>query len=287
MFGAFGAEPWLSNAHARPVEYEQLVHFGIVGTAIPPWSILSLDEVVSATSTLHRATPDQKLVVFARRGDTEQMACWEADSTTGQVMLCTSYPTGETSVQHPTHTFWGWFRSVVDVFVENEGRQGLPPSSDSQEVAQRFPGRPQLPLLRAVGGTNRTFAITRKSDWLDNVTIDPWYLLLQARLLTSSNWFPWRFLPGVEIIARSNTLYRLYPERELLVFAHNLQDDALACWDTKQSDGTIYLIHNWSQTEPARHVSTCPNMLQWFRHVVVEDFITEGEKRISRLRVED
>lgn len=294
MFESFGAPRWVNSPASRPLAYDYLVQQGMTGVVIHPWRVLALDRVVSTTADLSVAFPEKRLVAFAKCCGSGELACWDADSSSRSVILhrsvdsCQRVASEVTAAESRSYgSLWGWFRTAADDFLQvlTDG-DGVGSSDENPAVNRHGKQVPEL-MIRQPGPRKHFYSVSRDYEWIARLLADSQYSRLQDHLVTVTNWYPWRFLPGVDLVARSSTMHQVFPDRQFVVFAHNLQDDVLACWDSAQSDGAVYLIHYWYTAEPTRRITTYPDILQWFRHVVVEDFIAEGKRRVNLLRVED
>lgn len=85
MLCDFNAPDWADLSAPRPPEYSRLVQHGLTGLRIPPWYILDVPEAASMTRHVAELFPTRRFVVFAMRGDKDEVLCWDANQSDYQI----------------------------------------------------------------------------------------------------------------------------------------------------------------------------------------------------------
>lgn len=101
-----------------PPLFIRTVESGLVD--LDPWYILQGDELVRRFVGLRQRYADRELVPFARRGDRDDVACFDIDGAGEAISVIEDFsPPG--FEQHETYPNFGdWLRSAVNDFIEFE-----------------------------------------------------------------------------------------------------------------------------------------------------------------------
>lgn len=281
---------WMSDAQARPVAYDYLVRRGLVGVRLGPWTILSLEDVVCESVQLERVFPGRGLVVFARCSDSGRLACWSGEFP-GQVVAVGGLAGVSSSggvgpfleVAAWGDGVWGWLRCVAQDVTEWLAANRADEPGEVYGAGQMHdPGEGQSGLSSGVGRFVYGLCYGRSvPEWVKGTFGELHLQGFRSSCVTEADWIPWRFLPDDEVTVRTVTLHGLYPDRRFVVFAHRVGGDVLACWDAARGDGVVYVVGDCYASGAERSVVPYPDMLQWFRSVVVEDYIAEGKKWVQ------
>lgn len=115
---------------AVPSGYRWLLERGLVGaqpfTALQPWHYLGGGEVFEPSQRWPKGPIPDRLVAFARRQDSDDLACFQlrGGKVTGIAVIHGWTPEGYALVASHD-TFWDWLKSVVDDiagWAESDGR---------------------------------------------------------------------------------------------------------------------------------------------------------------------
>lgn len=101
-----------------PAEFLFLVDCRIV--YFPPWQLLSEKWTQFHYDGLRGRYPKRRLVPFARRLSSDDIACWE-DGNNQQVVVVHDHASAgweDRGERYPS--FWSWFKSAVDEMIESE-----------------------------------------------------------------------------------------------------------------------------------------------------------------------
>ena len=98
-----------------PKAFKRVVRLELVD--LEPWFIINGARVKERREGLKNRNPMRDLVPFARRGDNDDVACWEKDRGEAVILIhdFTSYGYEEIGA---FPTFWHWFRSAVEEMIE-------------------------------------------------------------------------------------------------------------------------------------------------------------------------
>ena len=99
--------------------YHWLIARGLVGwaafTALQPWHYLPEEEMFYATERWPSGPSEAPLLVFARRQDCDDLACFrEAAGHAAEVVTIEGWSAGSYDIVESFPTFWEWLKSVVD-----------------------------------------------------------------------------------------------------------------------------------------------------------------------------
>lgn len=275
VFEQFGAPKWADRADSRPPGYEYLVRSGLAGVRIRPWMILALDDAATLTNQVAELFPSRKLVAFAIRTDQLDVACWDAESNDHRIYSIDSYDSGEKWAYMQTHTsLSNWLRAVLEMCQEDD----LISWYGTLEPGQRPEDLPRQhdELRQHLDASSITPNLKQDApQWLQDMTYDPHYQILEYHELTSCDLPPWFFLSENEIIRVSATLSTLFPNRRLVAYARRHDTGALACWDLSRRDYTIYALDRWWENDSTGITATYPDLFAWQRQAL-EDFISAG-----------
>lgn len=86
-------------------------------SALDPWFYMDADNVFDACKKWPSVSNKKsvKLIVFARRFDNDDMACFEvSDDTTKQIVVVHGWTPSGYDVVNEFSSFWHWVKSVID-----------------------------------------------------------------------------------------------------------------------------------------------------------------------------
>ena len=80
---------------------------------------MSKEQVRSRIKGLIQRYPDRRLIPFARRGDNDDIACFEVNKGE-QVMIIHDFASIGYEQRECFDTFWEWFRYAIELMIEFE-----------------------------------------------------------------------------------------------------------------------------------------------------------------------
>jgi hypothetical protein len=106
----------LPRGFAYPREFVRVVELGL--TKLEPWWILSGDLLQQRNAELAERFPARTVVLFARREDNDDIACWDTQS--GSVVLLHDYSTPGYEFREELADFNSWLRRAIEDLIEFE-----------------------------------------------------------------------------------------------------------------------------------------------------------------------
>tara|TARA_B100001094_G_scaffold117191_1_gene113043 strand:- start:59 stop:460 length:402 start_codon:yes stop_codon:yes gene_type:complete len=98
-----------------PKEFLRTVNLGLVYFDV--WWIFDGDTLYSTYTGLKERYPDRDLVPFARKGGTDDHACWERGKG-DKIVIIHDYASPGYESREEYESFWDWFRAVVEEMME-------------------------------------------------------------------------------------------------------------------------------------------------------------------------
>jgi hypothetical protein len=117
--------PWVEHQLADQPTLADALRFvlqrGLVN--LDPWLLLTSDDQAgSRTEAVNRRYPARRVLCFAARLDTDDVACVVLDGgvsyVEGQVLVVHDFATPGSEVDAVYPEFWGWFRAAIDDAIE-------------------------------------------------------------------------------------------------------------------------------------------------------------------------
>jgi hypothetical protein len=96
----------------RIVEKQQLIYFD-------PWRILEGEELRKRYHGLKERYSERNLVPFAKRDDSDDIACWEKDKG-DKVFIIHDYAESGWEQGEVLESFWAWLRKAIEDTSEYE-----------------------------------------------------------------------------------------------------------------------------------------------------------------------
>lgn len=105
-----------------PEGYFRIFELGL--SNIRPWALLSTAEALALYDELRRQYTDKQYVPFARRLDTDDVACIVPSAANPeQVLLVHLFASPGWEVDEQFDSFWEWYRVAVDAMIELEANR--------------------------------------------------------------------------------------------------------------------------------------------------------------------
>jgi len=80
---------------------------------LDPWRIIEGDELRKRYQGLKERYPQRDLVPFAKRDDSDDIACWEKGSP-GKVVIIHDFASTGWEQRETLDNFWSWLRKAVE-----------------------------------------------------------------------------------------------------------------------------------------------------------------------------
>ncbi len=106
----------LPSWFSYPADFLRTIELGLVD--LEPWRILEGDELVNRQLGLKDRYPERELMVFARRDDCDDVACWEMGVE--GVVIVHDYASAGWESSEGFKTYWDWFRSAIEDMIEHD-----------------------------------------------------------------------------------------------------------------------------------------------------------------------
>ncbi len=100
-----------------PRSFMRLVERGIIH--LDPWWIFDRGFALEKLNGLKSRYPSRDLVPFARNQSNDDVACWERNDLC-RVVIIHDYAKPGWEQRSTFETFWDWFRSAIEDFIEFE-----------------------------------------------------------------------------------------------------------------------------------------------------------------------
>lgn len=85
-------------------------------TNIEPWYILNPNQIEKRMEGLKRRYPERSLIPFAKRGDNDDIACFEYKK--GEVVyIIHDFASAGWEEHGQYNTFWDWFRAAIEEMI--------------------------------------------------------------------------------------------------------------------------------------------------------------------------
>ena len=98
-----------------PKEFFKIIHLGLVNFDF--WYLMDYDQAEWRIKGLKERYPDRKLVPFARRGDNDDIVCFDIDRD-GRVQKIHDFASAGWEQRKDYESFWDWFREAIDEMIE-------------------------------------------------------------------------------------------------------------------------------------------------------------------------
>ena len=98
-----------------PKEFLKIVHLGLVNFDF--WYLMDYEQTEWRIKGLKERYPDRKLVPFARRGDNDDIVCFDIDRG-GRVQKIHDFASAGWEQRKDYESFWDWFREAIDEMIE-------------------------------------------------------------------------------------------------------------------------------------------------------------------------
>lgn len=100
-----------------PPEYLRVVALRM--TNLEPWFFLQGEDLEWRMKSLKERYPDVELVPFARRGDNDDVACWEQGGGNLKVYVIHDFSSWGWKNRREYQDFWEWYRQAIEDMIEH------------------------------------------------------------------------------------------------------------------------------------------------------------------------
>ena len=108
----------LPNGFTYPSAFRRVVSLGLV--ELDPWFFLDGPGLRERLDGIRQRYRHRVLVPFARRGDNDDVACWDLDLADGSISVIHDYASSGWEQKEQFSDFAAWFRQAVDDMLEFE-----------------------------------------------------------------------------------------------------------------------------------------------------------------------
>ncbi|WOH20018.1 hypothetical protein IRJ34_06755 [Paenarthrobacter sp. GOM3] len=115
---AFLSFQYLPRNFEYPSFYRNLVELNL--TNLEPWRILHDQLLTRRAVGLSERYPSRILVPFARRVDSDDIACWDIDAGYGAVSVVHDFANPGWEQKEEYEDIIGWFRKAIEDLIEFE-----------------------------------------------------------------------------------------------------------------------------------------------------------------------
>lgn len=83
---------------------------------LEPWYFMNIDDVSQRIKGMQDRYPDRILIPFARRGDNDDVACFELNKGE-EVQIIHDFASGGYEQRNTYNSFWDWFRYAIEEMI--------------------------------------------------------------------------------------------------------------------------------------------------------------------------
>ena len=105
----------LNKEFEYPKEFSKILELGF--SIKKPWEITEGEQLLSRYNGMKSRYPNRKLIPFAHRKDSDDVACWDLKNPLGVVIIHDYASPGFEQVDE-FPSFWHWFRQMIEDVIE-------------------------------------------------------------------------------------------------------------------------------------------------------------------------
>ncbi|AET59190.1 hypothetical protein HPL003_12165 [Paenibacillus terrae HPL-003] len=105
----------LYDTFEYPESFQKVVELNLIDYDL--WYLMSNEQVLTRIEGLKNRYPNRKLIPFARRDDSDDIACFEIGKA-DKVEIIHDFTGVGYEQRKEFETFWDWFKSAIDEMVE-------------------------------------------------------------------------------------------------------------------------------------------------------------------------
>lgn len=107
----------LPNGFVYPDAFLKVIRLGL--TNLEPWHFLSSTEAQMRIKGMQARYPQRVLIPFARRGDNDDVACFQIGKEQ-EIQVIHDFASAGYEQRKTYGTFWDWFREAVEEMIQFE-----------------------------------------------------------------------------------------------------------------------------------------------------------------------
>lgn len=104
-----------------PKEFLKIVDLNLVDFDL--WYLMTNDEVEIRIRELKKRYPKRKLIPFARRGDCDDIACFEVEKG-NKVQIVHDFASAGYEQRKEYDCFWDWFKDAIEEMIKEDKNNG-------------------------------------------------------------------------------------------------------------------------------------------------------------------
>lgn len=109
----------LPNGFEYPESFIKIVRLNLVD--LEPWYIMDLEQILSRIKGLKERYPQRNLIPFAKRDDSDDIACFEVNK--GEtVHVIHDFASSGYEQRKSYNNFWQWFKEAIDEMINFDWR---------------------------------------------------------------------------------------------------------------------------------------------------------------------
>lgn len=109
-------QEFLDNEFAYPEEYLKVIELNLCDFEY--WYMFSEENALKRLNGLKKRYPERQLIPFARRDDSDDIACFEVGDSI-KVQLIHDFASSGFEQKRTYRDFWEWFLEAVNELVQN------------------------------------------------------------------------------------------------------------------------------------------------------------------------
>ncbi|MBC7532849.1 MAG: hypothetical protein H7318_14850 [Oligoflexus sp.] len=100
------------NEHLRVIDLKM--------TNLDPWFFLEGDQLEERKKSMADRYPRAEIIPFARRGDNDDVACWEKSGGNLKVYVVHDFSSNGWDKRQEFEDYWSWYRGAIQDMIEKE-----------------------------------------------------------------------------------------------------------------------------------------------------------------------
>lgn len=109
------------DGYTYPREFLKMVDLNLVDFDL--WYLMAREQVEIRIAGLKNRYPERKLVPFARRDDSDDIACFEVGKG-NKVQIIHDFASAGYEQRKEYDCFWGWVKDAVEEMIEEDESNG-------------------------------------------------------------------------------------------------------------------------------------------------------------------
>lgn len=105
----------LPNGFVYPESFLKAVRLNLID--MEPWNIMDRPDVIQRIQGMRKRYPNRMLIPFARRGDNDDVACFE-ENMGETVQIVHDYASVGYEQRRTINSFWDWFKEAINEMIQ-------------------------------------------------------------------------------------------------------------------------------------------------------------------------